>query len=161
MLCLEEKPALQSMHEQKVPPIQMVPAHCPLTNFFLEVQTNLPTTSTTERHRVQENLSMKALELCPQKDVDEDRCKLVMLIRMELLCGNPYLQVRQTQEPITRILLNKTNPWRSCWVCLWDTRPGPENKTLAWKMSAFTDLIFTVIIILPTNTYSMKRENSG
>lgn len=91
----------------------MVPAWYPFNSFFLEVQANLLTTSTTERHRVQGSLSMKALELHPQKDVGEDRCKLVMVIWMEL-CGNDHPQVRQTQQPITRLLLSKTNPWRSC-----------------------------------------------
>lgn len=57
---------------------------------------------------------MKALEVGPQEDVGEGRCKVVTLIQMELLCGNTYLQVRHTQQPILTMLLSKTNAWRSC-----------------------------------------------
>lgn len=142
------------VREQKVPPIQIVPALCPFNNFFLEVQGN-NREKQSPRESKDESPWAVSSERCRWEQVQAGHAHTD-----GTSLWNTYLQVRQTQKPIIRMLLSKTNLWRSSEfvVRYW---MWAESKTLAWQASALTDFVFTVIIVLSTNMYSMNQENSG
>lgn len=103
----------------------------PFHSFFPEIRANLPTTDTANTKSPRE-FKLKALELCPQKDVGEGRWKLVTLTLVELFCGNSDLQVRQTQQPKTRIWWVRQIPGDLCCICCEMLHAGLRSK---WKVS--------------------------
>lgn len=105
--CLEVKLVFWSIYEQKVTSILIVPALSPFNSIFLEVQTNFCTTSTTETKQ-------KSSWACPQIDASEDEHKQIMLVQIELHCGNhsiiEWLGLNETLKQSSSNPL----PWAGC-----------------------------------------------